>query len=113
MPEAVATVDVVINGRRHQLQCDDGQETRLKRLAAYVDKRVSDLAQNHGQIGDARLLLMTSLLVADELSDAYDELKRLRTALTDTAKQSERQAAVAMEQVAERLEAIAGRLEGP
>ncbi|HET6519007.1 MAG TPA: cell division protein ZapA [Geminicoccaceae bacterium] len=108
----MATVDVVVNGRRHQLQCDDGQETRLKRLAAYVDKRVSDLAQNHGQIGDTRLLLMTSLLVADELSDAYDELKRLRTALTDTAKQTEKQASTVVEEVAQRLEAIASRLEG-
>ena len=108
----MATVDVVVNGRRHQLQCDDGQETRLKRLAAYVDMRVSDLAQNHGQIGDTRLLLMTSLLVADELSDAYDELKRLRTALTDTAKQTEKHAATAIEQVALRLEAIASRIEG-
>ena len=108
----MATVDVVVNGRRHQLQCDDGQDTRLKRLAAYVDKRVSDLAQNHGQIGDTRLLLMTSLLVADELSDAYDELKRLRTALTDTAKQTEKHAATAIEQVAQRLEAIASRIEG-
>ena len=108
----MATVDVVVNGRRHQLQCDDGQETRLRRLAAYVDKRVSDLAQNHGQIGDTRLLLMTSLLVADELSDAYDELKRLRTALTDTAKQTEKHAATAIEQVALRLEAIASRIEG-
>ncbi len=108
----MATVDVTVNGRRHQLQCDDGQETRLKRLAAYVDKRVSDLAQNHGQIGDTRLLLMTSLLVADELSDAYDELKRLRTALTDTAKQTEKHAAAAIETVALRLEAIASRIEG-
>lgn len=108
----MATVDVLINGRRHQLQCDDGQETRLKRLAAYIDKRVTDLAQNHGQIGDTRLLLLTSLLVADELSDAYDELKRLRAALTDSAKQGDRQAAAVVEQVAERLEAIASRLEG-
>ena len=108
----MATVDVLINGRRHQLQCDDGQETRLKRLAGYIDKRVSDLAQNHGQIGDTRLLLLTSLLVADELSDAYDELKRLRAALTDSARQGDQQAAAVVEQVAERLEAIASRLEG-
>ena len=107
----MATVDVVINGRRHQLQCDDGQETRLKRLAAYIDKRVSDLAQNHGQIGDTRLLLMTSLLVADELSDAYDEIKRLRADLDQQGGRGDKAAAGVVEQAAQRIEAIAAALE--
>lgn len=107
----MATVMLVVNGRQHQIQCDDGQETRLKRLGQYIDRRVSDLSQTHGQIGDAKLLLMTSLLVADELSDAYDELKRLRAALSEGPRQGELQAAKAVERVAQRVEAIATRLE--
>ena len=108
------SVDIVVNGRRHAVQCDEGQETRVKRLAAYVDRRLGDLVQTHGQIGDTRLLVMTSLLIADELSDAYDEVKRLRATRggggEEDAAQSDRVAA-AMTRATERLESIASRLE--
>jgi cell division protein ZapA len=106
------TVDIVINGRRHSLQCEEGQEPRLRRLAAYIDKRVADLSANQGQIGDIRLLLMTALLVADELSDAYDEIKRLRAAVAETGGDpGDAEAAAVVDKVAERIEHLAGRLE--
>jgi cell division protein ZapA len=110
----VPSVDIVVNGRRHAVQCDEGQETRVKRLAAYVDRRLGDLVQTHGQIGDTRLLVMTSLLIADELSDAYDEVKRLRGARSGGGEDGDAEAervASAMARAAERLEAIASRLE--
>lgn len=109
----MATVDILVNGRRHSLQCEDGQEPRLRRLAAYIDKRISDLSSTQGQIGDVRLLLMSALLVADELSDAYDEIKRLRTILTEGARSGDSEAAQAVERVAERIETLAARLESP
>jgi cell division protein ZapA len=105
------TIDVLINGRRHQLNCADGEETRLRRLSTYVDGRLNELAQQHGQVGDARLLVLASLLIADELSDAYDEIKRLKMALNDGARQNERQAAEAMDRVADRLEQLAAALQ--
>ena len=55
-----------------------GRGGRVRQLASYVDRRVADLARGQTQVGDARLLLMASLMVADELSDAFDEIKRLR-----------------------------------
>ena len=73
-------VDITVNGRRHQVQCGDGEEPRLRRLAAYVDSCAAKLLQQHGQLPDAKVLLLTSLLVADELSDAYEEIKRLKAA---------------------------------
>jgi len=109
----VPTLDVTINGRRHQLQCADGEEPRLRRLAAYVDARVAELAQQHGQVGDARLLVLVSLLIADELSDAYEELKRLKASAEAGAKQSEEQAAEAMNRLAARLEQLAATLQSP
>jgi cell division protein ZapA len=68
-------VDVNINGRRYQIACDEGQEEHLSQLAEYVDKRVQELVGAIGQVGDARLLVMTSLLVADELSEACSALE--------------------------------------
>ncbi len=64
-------VDVNINGRRYQIACDEGQEEHLSQLAEYVDKRVQELGGAVGQVGDARLVVMTGLLVADSLTEAY------------------------------------------
>jgi cell division protein ZapA len=104
-------VDVQINGRRHQVQCGDGEEPRLRRLAAYVDSCASKLAQQHGQLSDAKALLLTSLLVADELSDAYEEIKRLKSALGEQSRRAEEEAAGALDRVATRLEQLAEALE--
>ena len=75
---AMPTVEIMVNGRRHLMQCGEGEEARVRQLASYVDRRVTDLARGQAQAGDARLLLMASLMVADELSDAFDEIKRLQ-----------------------------------
>jgi cell division protein ZapA len=104
-------VDVQINGRRHQLQCGDGEEVRLRRLAAYVDSRLGKLVQEHGQLPEGKALLMTSLLVADELNDAYDEIKRLRAQLGNQTRAAEEEAAAALDRVAGRLEQLAAALE--
>src|SRR3954467_12952308 len=74
----MSMVDITFNGRKHQVQCGDGEEPRLRRLAAYIDSCAGKLLQQHGQLPDAKVLLLTSLLVADELSDAYEEIKRLK-----------------------------------
>ena len=67
----MAQVDVLINGKSYNVACDDGQEDHLLQLAGYVDQRVQDLVNSVGQVGDARLLVMASLLISDELSEIY------------------------------------------
>ena len=66
----MASVEVSINGRFYRIACEDGQEERLIRLAGSVDEKVSSLVEQVGQVGDTRLLVMASLLIADELDDA-------------------------------------------
>ena len=66
-------VGVAINGRTYQIACDDGQEEHLKQLGIVVDKRVSELIAAVGQVGDMRLLVMTALILADELSEMSDD----------------------------------------
>ncbi len=108
-------VDVHINGRRYQIACDEGQEEHLSQLAEYVDKRVQELVGAVGQVGDARLLVMTSLLVADELSEAYSTLEE--NADTGNGAGSvagyERDEALAsmLEAMASRIEALASGFE--
>ncbi len=105
------TVEVTVNGRHHMVQCGEGEEIRVRRLASYIDKRVADLAKGQVQGGAARLLLMASLLIADELSDALDEIKRLQSVVDQRVSEVEQTSAAAVERVAQRLDAIAAELE--
>ena len=114
-------VVVKVNGREFPLSCADGQEARIRRLAQYVDAKVGDFTKAIGQVGEARLILLAALVIADELSDANEALQqernRTRTAggnpggePTQTAAP---EAASGLRSMAERIESIAVRLETP
>jgi cell division protein ZapA len=105
----MAQVTVTINGRKYEIACDDGQEAHLTRLSQYVDRRVDELVAAVGQVGNARLLVMTSLLVADELSEVYTELDSFRN-----EKRAPAQSALGasdLEKMATRIESIANKIE--
>ncbi|HEX9568898.1 MAG TPA: cell division protein ZapA [Rhodospirillales bacterium] len=108
----MAQLMVSINDRNYQVACDDGQEAHLSRLGTYVDNRVKELVAAVGQVGDARLLVMVSLLLADELSDAYSSLD---VAQSDegvaAALNAEEELSAEIENLAARIENIAERLE--
>lgn len=106
----MAQVAVTINGRSYDIACDDGQEAHLARLGKYIDGRVEDLSKAVGQIGDARLLVMVSLLIADELSEVYTELDAIKGD-DDGANGKGAMELPDMERLAERIETIAERLE--
>ena len=72
-------VSVPVNGRSYTLNCEDGQETRIRRLAQYVDAKIGEFVASAGQVGEARLLLLAALVIADELSDANDALEQERS----------------------------------
>ncbi|NQV80290.1 MAG: cell division protein ZapA [Alphaproteobacteria bacterium] len=107
----MAAVDVVVNGRTYQVACDDGQEDHLVDLARYVDKRVAELAKTMGQVGDARLILMASLLVADELSEALESVDSMKQTLEDSEEERAGDAEATFATLASRIENIAARLE--
>jgi cell division protein ZapA len=114
----VAELALTINGRSYTVACDDGQEDHLRRLAGHIDQRVCELAETVGQVGEPRLLVMASLLIADELSEAYAQIAELeigRSAGDSAAADAEAEngAAEALESCAGRLEALAARLEQP
>lgn len=105
MPE----VDVVINGRGYRIACEAGQEARLGELAHQVDDRIRGLVSTLGNVGDDRLLVMASLLIADDLADASAALS------AEGAQAEAREAAVAeeIEAFARRVEGVADALERP
>jgi cell division protein ZapA len=75
----VGQTTITINGRTYRLKCGDGEEERLLALADVVRHRVDSLAGEFAAAGDGRLLLMTALMLADELLDAQERLARRRT----------------------------------
>ena len=110
----MAQVQVTINGRNYQIACDDGQEAHLIQLGEYIDKRVQELVSAVGQVGDSRLLVMTSLLIADELAETYAELKRT-SATADaavSADEMETKLADVVDAAAARIESVTKELSG-
>ena len=71
-------VVVKVNSRDFALSCADGQEPRIRRLAQYVDAKVGEFTKVLGQVGEARLVLLAALVIADELSDANEALQQER-----------------------------------
>jgi cell division protein ZapA len=111
-------VEITVNGRRHSVQCGEGEEARVRGLAQYIDRKIAELAVDGTKIGDARLMLLAGLMIADELSDAYDKIQELESGVgsADGASSAmigdhERRAAALIEQVAEQLNAVAAELE--
>jgi cell division protein ZapA len=104
----VGKVHIVVNNRGYDVACDDGQEAVVTQLAQDLARRVDKLAQSVGQIGDARLLLMAALLVADELGSAKKEIERLTH---HAGEEEEDRLADTLERLASRVEAIAVRME--
>ena len=108
----MALVTVEINDRKRQIACDDGQEAHLRRLGNYIDNRVKELVAAVGQISDAQLLVMVSLLIADELSDAYAELETARSDVgTAAILSAEETLSAGLDKLASRIEKIAESLE--
>jgi cell division protein ZapA len=71
-------VVVKVNDRDFALSCADGQEPRIRRLAQYVDAKVGEFTKTVGKVGDARLILLAALVITDELSDANEALQQER-----------------------------------
>jgi cell division protein ZapA len=110
----VAKVQIEINDRRYAIGCDEGQEEHVLRLARYFDDHVKRLSGSVGQIGDQRLFLMAALIVADEMNDLKVRLDKAEAEiarLTDNRPQPANTANKALGDAADRLEALAERLE--
>jgi cell division protein ZapA len=106
-------VVVKVNGREFALRCADGQEARVRQLAQFVDARVGQFAKELGQVGEARLLLLAALAIADELSDANDALGEVRTETETPDPAASKATASSLDAIAERIESIAARIETP
>ncbi len=105
----MAQVTVTINGRNYPVACNAGEETRIGELARHVDGKVKAFAREAGQVGEARLLLLAALVLADELTEARDLSTRASTG--NGVAPDEDRLAGSIDTLAARIEAIAVKLE--
>ncbi len=115
-------VDFTLNGRSHSLNCEDGQEKRVADLAAYIDTRMREITGGAGG-NDVQNLLVTCMVLADELQEARAEVQRRGAvatlpALSQTAAPTpvsrpadDAVVIAAVDGLAKRIEDIAARLE--
>ena len=80
----MANVNIKFNGKDFLLSCDDGQEEHLEELLTHINQKFSDLKNDLGNIGENKLLLITSVQIRDEyfetkkkVGQKKDELKNL------------------------------------
>lgn len=108
----MAQVTVTINGRNYPVACNAGEEERISELARYVDGKVKTFAKDIGPVGEARLLLLAALVLADELAEAIEAARQSYPGGNGTAPDAGKFAA-GIENLAGRIEAIAAKLETP
>jgi cell division protein ZapA len=74
----MAQVKVIVNGRSFRMGCRDGEEGRVRELAAEIDSHVQKIKGGTKAVQDERLFLMAAILLADQLWEARDEIQRLQ-----------------------------------
>ena len=93
----MANVNIKFNGKDFLLSCDDGQEEHLEELLTHINQKFNDLKNNLGNIGENKLLLITSVQIMDEyfetkkkveqkkieLKNLSDKFKELRSLVYD------------------------------
>ena len=81
----MANVNINFNGKEFLLSCDDGQEDHLEELSIHLNKKFENLKNDLGNIGENKLLLITSIKIMDEyfetnkkISEKKNELENLK-----------------------------------
>jgi cell division protein ZapA len=103
----------MINGYSYLVGCEDGQEAHLMAMAEQVEQRIDNIQALGNQSGEARLLVLAALLMADELHDLQLDLAKSKRGPTPRVEASRVDAALAktLGRLADRAEEIAVTLE--
>jgi cell division protein ZapA len=77
----MANVSIKFNGKDFLLSCDDGQEEHLEELLTHINQKFSDLKNDLGNIGENKLLLITSVQILDEYFETKKKVELKKTEL--------------------------------
>ncbi|PHS77501.1 MAG: cell division protein ZapA [Rhodospirillaceae bacterium] len=106
----MAQVSIIVNANTYNVSCADGEEQHIKELAQVLDDKVSELVGAIGQAGEARLLAMAGLLMAEELNEAKKQPEPAPEQ-AQTSSINEQYLIQRLESLAVHIESIAERIE--
>ena len=81
----MANINIKFNNKDYLLSCDDGQEESLKKLTKFLDNKYSELKDKLGNIGENKLLLITTIQLIDEYFDLKQRVTQQKKKLDDLA----------------------------
>ena len=81
----MTSVNIIVNDRSYAIACEEGQEERVESLGRYIDKRVSDIAGAGAAHNESQLMVLTSLIITDELFELREEVKMLKAQMQNMA----------------------------
>jgi cell division protein ZapA len=81
----MANVNIKFNNKDYLLSCDDGQEESLKKLTKFLDKKYNDLKDKLGNIGENKLLLITTIQLIDDYFDLKQRVTQQKDKLDNLA----------------------------
>ncbi len=108
----MAQVTLRINGYAYVIGCQDGEEQHLEAMAAEVNRRIDGVRAAAGPSGESRMLVMASLLMADDLFELRGRLEAAEAAAAGAAKPDPKLGRK-LNRMAKRAEEIADGLEHP
>ena len=79
----MANVNITFNGKEFLLSCDDGQEEHLVELSEQLNNKFANLKSQLGNIGENKLLLITSIKVMDEYFETKKKIDEKKKELND------------------------------
>ena len=77
----MANVNIKFNGKEFLLSCDDGQEEHLEELLTHINEKFNSLKNDLGNIGENKLLLITSVQIMDEYFETKKKVQQKKTEL--------------------------------
>ena len=79
----MANITVKFNGKEFLLSCEDGQEEHLDELSLHLNNRFNKLKNDLGNIGENKLLLITSIKIMDEYFETKKKIDQRKQELRD------------------------------
>jgi len=102
-------VTVTVNGHPYAVACDPGEENRIRELARLLETKVATFVEQAPRAGESRLLVLAALVLADELTEANETVRRLSA--RDGADGDDAALADGIDRLARRIETVAQQVE--
>ena len=77
----MANVNIKFNGKNFLLSCEDGQEEHLEELLVHINQKFNNLKNELGNIGENKLLLITSVKIMDEYFETKKKVEEKKVEL--------------------------------